>query len=69
MVIAGVDERGVAALSGLKSGDLIEKVGAQAITTAEEYEKAMAQSSKADGLVLHIRSTNGKKFFVVLKVE
>ena len=69
VVIAGVDERGVAALSGLKSGDLIEKVGAQAITTAEEYEKAMAQSSKADGLVLHIRSTNGKKFFVVLKVE
>ena len=69
VVIAGVDERNVAALSGLKSGDLIEKVGGQAITTAEEYEKALAQSSKADGLVLHIRSTNGKKFFVVLKVE
>ena len=69
VVIAGVEEKSVAALAGLKSADLIEKVAGQPITTAEEYEKAKAQSSKADGLVLNVRSTNGKKFFVVLKVE
>ncbi len=69
VVIAGVEERSVAALSGLKSGDIIEKVGGKAVATVEDYEKAKAQSSKADGLVLHVKSANGRKFFVVLKAE
>lgn len=69
VVIAGVEERSVAALSGLKSGDIIEKVGRQAVSTVEDYEKAKAQSSNAEGLVLHVKSANGRKFFVVLKAE
>lgn len=69
VVIAGVDEDSAAAQAGLKSGDVIEKAGGQPVATVEEYEKAKAQFSGGDGLVLHIRSTNGKKFFVVLKSE
>ncbi|MEK6262994.1 MAG: PDZ domain-containing protein, partial [Planctomycetota bacterium] len=69
LVIVGVEEGGAAAANGLKSGDVIEKAGGQPAATVEDYEKAKAQFSGGDGLVLHIRSTNGKKFFVVLKVE
>ena len=69
LVIGGVEEGGAAAANGLKSGDVIEKAGGQAVATVEDYEKAKAQFTGGDGLVLHIRSTNGKKFFVVLKAE
>ena len=69
VVIANVEGGGAAAASGLKSGDVIEKAGGQPVATVEDYEKAKAQFSGGDGLVLHIRSTNGKKFFVVLKTE
>ena len=69
VVIAGVEDGSVAAAAGLKSGDVIEKAGGQPVATVEDYEKAKAQFAGGDGLVLHIRSTNGKKFFVVLKFE
>ena len=69
LVIAGVEDRSVAAVNGLKNGDVIEKAGGQPVATVEDYEKAKTQFSGGDGLVLHIRSTNGKKFFVVLKAE
>ncbi len=69
VVIAGVEEDSPAAGAGLKSGDLIEKAGGHAVSSVEDYEKAKAQFSGSDGLVLNIRSTNGRKFFVVLKAE
>ena len=69
VVISGVEDGSPAAASGLKSGDVIEKAGGQPVATVEEYEAAKAKFSGSDGLVLHIRSTNGKKFFVVLKAE
>ncbi len=69
VVIANVEEGSSAAASGLKSGDVIEKAGGQPVATVEDYETAKGKFSGGDGLVLHIRSANGKKFFVVLKSE
>ncbi|MBC8117069.1 MAG: PDZ domain-containing protein, partial [Candidatus Saccharimonas sp.] len=69
VVIANVEDGSAAAASGLKSGDVIEKAGGQPVATIEDYEKAKTQFSGGDGLVMHIRSANGKKFFVVLKAE
>ena len=69
VVVSGVEDGSIAARAGLKSGDVIEKAGGQAGATVEDYEKAKSQFAGGDGLVLHIRSTNGKKFFVVLKAE
>ena len=69
VVLSGVEDGSVAARAGLKSGDVIEKAGGQPVATVDDYEKAKSQFSGGDGLVLHIRSTNGKKFFVVLKAE
>lgn len=69
VVIAGVEDGSPAAAAGLKSGDVIEKTGGQTVATVEDYDKAKAQFSGGDGLVLNIRSSNGKKYFVVLKAE
>ena len=69
LIISGVEEGSVAQAAGLKSGDLIEKAGGQPVTTVEDYEKARDQFSKGDGLVLNIRTSDGRKSFIVLKGE
>ena len=69
LVISGVEEGSPAQAAGLKSGDVIEKAGGHAVTTVEEYEKARDQFSTGDGLILNIRSSDGKRLFVVLKGE
>ena len=69
LVISGVEEGSQAQAAGLKSGDVIERAGGQLASTVEEYEKARDQFSKGDGLVLNIRSHDGRRFFVVLKAE
>ncbi|MDB5344030.1 MAG: protease Do [Schlesneria sp.] len=69
LVISGIEEGSPAQAAGLKAGDVIEKAGGQVVTTVEEYEKARDQFSKGDGLVLNVRSSDGRKFFVVVKAE
>ncbi len=69
LVISGVEEGSPAQAAGLKSGDIIEKAGGQPVTTVEEYDKARDQFAKGDGLVLNVRSSDGRRFFVVLKGE
>jgi len=69
LVITGVEEGSPAQTAGLKSGDVIEKAGGQAVSTVQEYDQARDQFSKGDGLVLNIRSSDGKRFFVILKAE
>lgn len=69
LIISGVEEGSPAQVAGLTTGDLIEKAGGQPVTTVEEYEKLRDQFSKGDGLVLNIRSSDGRKSFVVLKAE
>jgi serine protease Do len=69
LVIQSVEPGSAAQLAGLKSGDIIEKAGGQPVTTVEQYTKARDQFAKGDGLVLNLRSSDGKRFFVVLKAE
>lgn len=69
LIISGVEEDSPAQAAGLKGGEIIEKAGGQPVTTVAEYEKARDQFSKGDGLVLNVRSPDGKRFFVVLKGE
>lgn len=69
LVISGVEEGSAAQAAGLKAGDVIEKAGGQTVTTVEDYDKARDQFSKGDGLVLNVRSSDGRKFFVVVKGE
>ena len=69
LLVTGVEEGSPAQVAGLKSGDVIEKAGGKAVTTVDEYEKARDQFAKGDGLVLNARSSDGRKFYVVLKGE
>ena len=69
LVITGIEEGSAAQTAGLKVGDVIEKAAGQRVATTEDYEKLRDKSAKADGLVLNIRSSDGKRSFVVLKAE
>lgn len=69
VIVTAVEEGSVAEQSGIKAGDLIEKVGGQLITSVEDYEKVKSSFTGSEGLVLHVRSANGRRFFVVLKTE
>ena len=69
LVVSGVEEGSPAQTAGLKAGDVIEKAGGQPVTTVEEFDKARDQFSKGDGLVLNLRSGDGRRYFVVLKEE
>ena len=69
LVVSGVQEGSVAEQSGIKAGDMIEKAGGRAMISVEDFEMAKTEFTGADGLVLNVRSANGRRYFVVLKVE
>ncbi|MEI8016703.1 MAG: Do family serine endopeptidase [Schlesneria sp.] len=69
LVVTGVQEGSIAEQSGIKAGDMIEKAGGKALNSVEDFEKAKKEFAGGDGLVLNVRSANGRRFFVVMKVE
>lgn len=69
VVVTDVQEGSVADLAGIKAGDMIEKAGGKTLNSVEDFEKADAENTGIDGLVLNLRSPNGRRYFVVLKVE
>ena len=69
LIVTGVQEGSIADQSGIKAGDMIEKAGGLVMNSVEDFEKAKTEFSGGDGLVLNVRSANGRRFFVVLKVE
>lgn len=54
-----------AAEAGVKQGDLVEKVGGKAVTTVTEFEEAVKDLSLEKGIVLHLRTAEGKRFVIV----
>jgi serine protease Do len=69
VVVTGVQEGSVAEQAGIKPGDLIEKAGGVPVTSLEEYEKAKAGASGNNGLVLNVRSVNGRRYFAILSAN
>lgn len=69
VIVTGVEEGSIADQSGIKPGDQIEKVGGQQVMSVEDYERVKSSFAGSEGLVLNIRSTNGRRFYVVLKGE
>lgn len=69
LVVTEVEEGSAAAQSGIKPGDMIEKAGGQTMNSVEDYQKASTESAGGDGFVLNVRSSNGRRFFVILKVD
>jgi S1-C subfamily serine protease len=63
-----VDDEGVAAAAGIGPGMLIRKVGRTPVSTIAEFERALAEQSAADGVVLGVRTPRGNQV-VLLKKE
>jgi S1-C subfamily serine protease len=58
----------VAAAAGIGPGMLIRKVGRTPVSTIAEFERALAEQSAADGVVLGVRTPRGNQV-VLLKKE
>lgn len=69
LVVTEVEDGSAAEQGGIKPGDIIEKAGGQTMNSVEDYQKASTQSPGSDGFVLNVRSANGRRFFVILKVD
>jgi len=66
VVVLSVNEGSAAGNAGVKQGDLIEKVGTTAVNSVTEFDDAVKQHSLKEGIVLHLRTAEGKRF-VILK--
>ncbi len=65
LVVTGVKNDSPAADAGIKQGDLIEKVGTKVVNSQKEFEDAVKELSLKDGIVLHLRTVEGKRFVIV----
>ncbi len=65
VVVVRVKEDSPAALAGIRQGDLIEKVGTTPVATVAELEAAVKELSLEEGIVLHLRTAEGKRFVIV----
>ncbi len=66
VVVMGVTEGSAAGNAGVKQGDVVEKVGSTAVSSVAEFDEAIKQHALKDGIVLHLRTAEGKRF-VILK--
>ncbi|MBI1348375.1 Do family serine endopeptidase [bacterium] len=68
VIVTEVSEDGVAAAAGVSNGDIIERVGTTSVNTVEEFEAAVKSLSLKEGIVLHLRNQDGKRY-VILKQQ
>ena len=68
VVVSEVDEDSPAAKLGLTGGDVICKVGETAVTTVDEFTKAMKNQDEHEGIRLQVYS-GGSMRFLLLKSE
>lgn len=68
VVVASVKDDSPASAAGIQTGDVIERVGTTNVTSIDEYNKALNTLSLEDGIVLHLRNQEGKRY-VVLKSQ
>ncbi|MFM7244552.1 MAG: Do family serine endopeptidase [Planctomycetaceae bacterium] len=67
VMVDRVDDDGVAAAAGIGPGMLIRKVGRTPVSTIAEFEKALADQSAADGVVLGVRTPRGNQVVLLKK--
>lgn len=69
VVVTGVAEEGIAAAAGMESGDVIERVGSTPVASVEEFEAAIKPLLLKDGIVLHLRNQDGKRYVILKKTD
>lgn len=68
IVVRSVKNGTPASEAGLRSGDLIQRVGTTSVSTMKEFSDAIEKTSLADGVLLHLKRQGGSAF-VVLKEQ
>ena len=65
VVVNKVESGSPAANAGLKTGDVIEKVGQTKVTTPDAFKTAIESSKLEDGILLLVHSDGGSRFVVL----
>ena len=65
VVVMGVEEDSPAANAGIQQGDVIEKVGSTPVETLDDFQKATEKLSLKEGIVLHLRNAEGRRYVIV----
>jgi serine protease Do len=68
-LVVQVEPRSEAANLGFAKGLLIVKVDKKAVTTAKEFQDAMANANREKGALLQVTRPSGETDFVILKVK
>lgn len=69
LVVTAIEPNSPADVAGIASGDLVEKVGTQAVANLDEFNTALKELSLKDGIVLHLRNADGKRFVILRDVQ
>ena len=69
VVIAGVTKNSLAEQSGLARGLVVLQVDRTPVASADAFRRAVEQSSREKGAVLHVLRPNGDVDFVILKTQ
>jgi serine protease Do len=64
VVVTEVDQHGLASLSGMQRGDLIEEVNRMPVASTADLEKAITKV-KNESLLLTVRRGNSSSFIVI----
>jgi serine protease Do len=65
LVVTGVQQGSPADKAGVTQGDVIERVGNTAVNNLEEFQKAIEKLSLKEGVVLYLRSAEGRRYVIV----
>ena len=65
VVVSNVQDGSPADKAGVKTGDVIEKVGNQKVATPDEFRKAVEHSKLEEGILMLVHSNGGSRFLVL----
>ena len=65
VVISSVESNSVGHLAGLRTGQIVEKVGPKKVQTLKDFNEAMKDVDLTKGVLMLVRSTSGTRFVVV----
>lgn len=65
LVVTAVEEGSLADQAGVHQGDVIERVGSTPVKTVAEFQKAVSALSLKDGIVLHLRNAEGRRYVIL----